>query len=257
MPGTAHFCEHLLFMVRAIFQPKAIILCSSREQNSFPVRMITAKWVVQSVSLMSNLTNLQYIASHGGRTNAYTAASDTNYYFSVGADHLAGALERFSGFFHSPLFAQSCTARELQAVDSEHKKNLQADSWRLFQMSKSLSKPGHPWAKFGSGNLVSLTAAARSTAILQRASDTSTNGVDSLTASSNVTPFTSRVPSPVPSFASEKDADGGSVGRETRRRLIEWWESNYCSSRMNLVIIGKGVFISSVTTALRTYHRVA
>jgi insulysin len=50
---------------------------------------------------------------------------NTCYYFTVGPPALAGALERFAGFFHSPLFAPSCTARELLAVDSEHKKNQQ------------------------------------------------------------------------------------------------------------------------------------
>ena len=53
----------------------------------------------------------------------------------------------------------------------------------------------------------------------------------------------SRMPSPAPSIASsssELDADGGSVGRETRRRLVEWWTKEYCANRMHLCIIGKG-----------------
>lgn len=36
------------------------------------------------------------------------------------------------------------------------------------------------------------------------------------------------------------DADGGLVGRETRRRLVEWWSKEYCASRMRLCIIGQG-----------------
>ncbi|KAH7107595.1 Metalloenzyme, LuxS/M16 peptidase-like protein [Auriculariales sp. MPI-PUGE-AT-0066] len=207
MPGLAHFCEHLLFMGTEQFP----------RENEYG----------------------DYISSHGGRTNAYTAASDTNYYFSVGADHLPGALQLFSGFFHSPLFSSSCTSRELHAVDSEHKKNLQSDSWRLFQMSKSLSKPGHVWSKFGSGNMLSLTAAAKAASALERRSASTTDG---LAPSNSVTPLTSRMPSPVPSFASETDADGGSVGRETRRRLVEWWETHYCPTRMNLVVLGKECF---------------
>ena len=35
--------------------------------------------------------------------------------------------------------------------------------------------------------------------------------------------------------------DGGVVGRETRRRLVEWWETHYSASNMNLAIIGKGL----------------
>lgn len=51
--------------------------------------------------------------------------------------------------------------RELQAVDSEHKKNHQKDSWRIYQISKSLCRAGHVWGNFGNGNLESLTEAAR------------------------------------------------------------------------------------------------
>jgi insulysin len=33
--------------------------------------------------------------------------------------------------------------------------------------------------------------------------------------------------------------DGGLVGRETRRRLVDWWEQEYCANRMRLCVIGK------------------
>ena len=42
--------------------------------------------------------------------------------------------------------------RELRAVDSENKKNLQNDSWRLHQLNKSLSNPKHPYCHFSTGN---------------------------------------------------------------------------------------------------------
>jgi insulysin len=69
---------------------------------------------------------------------------------------LEPALDRFSQFFIAPLFLADCTDRELRAVDSEHKKNLQSDTWRLFQLDKSLSNPKYPYNSFGTGNLVSL-----------------------------------------------------------------------------------------------------
>lgn len=53
--------------------------------------------------------------------------------------------------------------------------------------------------------------------------------------------------SPAPSIASAKstnsetESDGGSVGREVRRRLVEWWSKEYCASRMRLAIVGKGL----------------
>jgi insulysin len=42
--------------------------------------------------------------------------------------------------------------RELKAVDSENKKNLQNDTWRLHQLEKSLSNPKHPYCHFSTGN---------------------------------------------------------------------------------------------------------
>lgn len=63
---------------------------------------------------------------------------------------------RFAQFFISPAFSENCKDRELRAVDSEHKKNLQSDSWRLFQLEKNLSSPNHPYSQFGTGNLETL-----------------------------------------------------------------------------------------------------
>ena len=57
------------------------------------------------------------------------------------------------------------------------------------------------------------------------------------------TPIASRAASPAPSVSSagsESEGDGGVIGRETRRRLVEWWSKEYCASRMRLCIVGKG-----------------
>lgn len=97
-----------------------------------------------------------YLSSHGGSSNAFTDMESTNYYFDVSASHFEGALDRFAQFFIAPLFHKDSTEKELNAVDSEHAKNLQNDSWRAFQLSKSLCKKEHPFSKFGSGNLVTL-----------------------------------------------------------------------------------------------------
>lgn len=42
--------------------------------------------------------------------------------------------------------------REINAVHSEHEKNLMADAWRIRQCGKSLANPEHPFSKFGTGN---------------------------------------------------------------------------------------------------------
>ncbi|KAJ5566743.1 Peptidase M16 core [Penicillium hispanicum] len=167
MPGMAHAVEHLLFMGTKKY-PK---------ENAYN----------------------QYLASHSGSSNAYTAATETNYFFEVsatgdssepksmgqntptdstngsngthenvsesssnctaesgGKSPLYGALDRFAQFFVSPLFLESTLDRELRAVDSENKKNLQSDLWRLMQLNKSLSNPAHPYHHFSTGNLQTL-----------------------------------------------------------------------------------------------------
>ena len=44
----------------------------------------------------------------------------------------------------------------MNAVNSENKKNLQSDVWRLSQLAKSLSNPKHPYHHFSTGNLQTL-----------------------------------------------------------------------------------------------------
>ncbi|KAF8947270.1 Insulinase (Peptidase M16) [Haplosporangium gracile] len=127
LQGLAHFLEHLLFMGTAKY-PK---------ENEYS----------------------EFLAQHSGMSNAFTGLDNTNYYFEVGHAHLQGALDRFSQFFISPAFSENCKDRELRAVDSEHKKNLQSDSWRLFQLEKDLSSPDHPYHQFGTGNLETLEEA--------------------------------------------------------------------------------------------------
>lgn len=65
---------------------------------------------------------------------------------------LAPALDRFAQFFLKPLFTESATDREVNAVDSEHVKNIPSDAWRLSQLEKSTANPEHPYSKFGTGN---------------------------------------------------------------------------------------------------------
>lgn len=111
----------------------------------------------------------QYLSAHSGTSNAYTASTSTNYHFEVSAkpsndeepsatnpSPLLGALDRFAQFFVEPLFLASTLDRELRAVDSENKKNLQSDQWRLHQLDKSLSNPKHPYCHFSTGNLETL-----------------------------------------------------------------------------------------------------
>lgn len=96
---------------------------------------------------------------HAGFSNAFTCEEHTNYFFDVAPDGLYGALDRFAQFFIAPLFDPSGTEREMRAVDSENKKNLNNDHWRMNQLDKHLSSPEHPYHKFGTGNLETLSGA--------------------------------------------------------------------------------------------------
>ena len=59
-------------------------------------------------------------------------------------------------FFIEPLISVDGIARERQAVDSEHSKNLQSDQWRQQQLWHTVAAPGHPYARFFTGNLATL-----------------------------------------------------------------------------------------------------
>ncbi|KAK3698064.1 metalloprotease [Vermiconidia calcicola] len=144
MPGMAHAVEHALFMGTEKYP-------GENDYNT-------------------------YLTRYGGHSNAFTASTSTNYYFELSATStsnspsssanasqsslpipknqapLYGALDRFAQFFVKPLFLADTLDRELQAVDSENKKNLQSDIWRLQQLNKSLASRKHPYHKFSTGN---------------------------------------------------------------------------------------------------------
>ena len=42
--------------------------------------------------------------------------------------------------------------REVDAVDSEHSKNIEQDSWRFYILNRLLANKDHPFHKFGTGN---------------------------------------------------------------------------------------------------------
>lgn len=125
LPGLAHALEHLMFQGTAKYP-------SENEYNA-------------------------YLSGQGGWSNAFTATNETRYFFQVANEGgFPEALDRFAQFFVHPLFREDCVERELQAVNSEHEKNLSNDGWRVMQLARSLSKPSHPNHKFGTGNLETL-----------------------------------------------------------------------------------------------------
>ncbi|MBT6503304.1 MAG: hypothetical protein HOK67_25720 [Deltaproteobacteria bacterium] len=98
----------------------------------------------------------RYLSVHGGSSNAFTGFEDTNFFFSIHKDYLEGGLDRFSQFFISPRFGAEYAEREINAVNSEHQKNLKNDGRRIYQIIRNTANPQHPFHMFGTGNLASL-----------------------------------------------------------------------------------------------------
>jgi hypothetical protein len=123
IPGLAHFNEHMLFLGTKSY-PK---------EDSFE----------------------EFLSANGGSSNAYTASENTVYHFTLQAEtdgRLQEGLKRFGSFFTSPLFTEGATGRELNAIESEHAKNLQSDNFRIYQINKGRQNPEHPHSKFFTGN---------------------------------------------------------------------------------------------------------
>ncbi|BFF98691.1 insulin-degrading enzyme [Drosophila madeirensis] len=130
LPGLAHFCEHMLFLGTEKYP----------HENGYST----------------------YLSQSGGSSNAATYPLMTKYHFHVAPDKLDGALDRFAQFFIAPLFTPSATEREINAVNSEHEKNLPSDLWRIKQLHRHLAKPDHAYSKFGSGNKSTLSEIPKS-----------------------------------------------------------------------------------------------
>lgn len=122
--GMAHFLEHMLF------------LGSEKYPNE---------------SLLDNLLD-----TNGGYSNAYTDTNNTVYFLNVLNNKIEQVFDMFSRFFIDPLFDPDCVQREINAIHSEHMKNINSDAWRFFHMLDMLSENGSEIHKFGTGSLETL-----------------------------------------------------------------------------------------------------
>lgn len=123
--GLAHFLEHMLFLGTKTYP----------EAGDYQA----------------------FISQHGGSHNAFTAAEHTNYYFQIDGEQLYGALDRFSKFFHEPLFTEKYVQREKEAVNSEYKSKYKDDFRRMQYVMKTLVNKEHPLSQFATGNIDTLS----------------------------------------------------------------------------------------------------
>ena len=122
--GLAHFLEHMLFMGSSKYP----------NENYF----------------------MEKVNEYGGYTNAYTAEFITTYYFNVFDNGLELCLDIFSQFFINPLFNIDSINREINAVDNEHKKNLNNDDFKMHQFKLYLANKSSPINTFITGSLETL-----------------------------------------------------------------------------------------------------
>lgn len=120
IPGIAHFLEHMLF----------------NGTRSYP----------------EEKRYTEFITKNGGETNAYTDHDHTCYFYTIQPDQLINSLEMFSSFFIEPLLKKDSVEREMNAVNSEHIKNITSDTWRLHEVLKQAVVKTNPIRKFGTGS---------------------------------------------------------------------------------------------------------
>jgi len=137
--GLAHFLEHMLFMGTKKYP----------SENDF----------------------MEFLNQNSGYSNAFTDLDSTNYFFEVSNEGFKPAVDRFAQFFINPLFNKSAIERELQAVDSENKKNLQSDMWRFLQLMRSEGHVNSLFTRFSTGNLETLNKPSIRDALIKYHSD--------------------------------------------------------------------------------------
>mmetsp|Transcript_53764 Transcript_53764/g.128103 ORF Transcript_53764/g.128103 Transcript_53764/m.128103 type:complete len:1233 (+) Transcript_53764:103-3801(+) len=124
LPGLMHFCEHMLFLGTEKYP----------DPEGFD----------------------DFVNMHGGYQNAYTAPEVTNYHVELDAAAAHEGMDRFAEFFRAPLFSPKFARKEVNAIDSEHAKNVQSSSARIYAVMMSLADPSSPVSKFHTGNVDTL-----------------------------------------------------------------------------------------------------
>ena len=148
LPGLAHFCEHMLFLGTKSY-PEEGSYMSFLSQNGgssnaftgnedtcyfFDIALPSAKEAFSKTKASALAKGRDEGTASVMATGAFEAATRVGQAKLFGS---GGALDRFSSFFKDPLFTPSGAGREINAVDSEHRKNVQQDFWRLGQLSKA------------------------------------------------------------------------------------------------------------------------
>eukprot|EP00397_Hematodinium_sp_SG-2012_P004777 GEMP01004791.1.p1 GENE.GEMP01004791.1~~GEMP01004791.1.p1 ORF type:complete len:1021 (+),score=263.05 GEMP01004791.1:114-3176(+) len=123
-PGLAHFCEHMLFLGSEKYtSPTAF----SNHQSQF-----------------------------GGNHNAFTENENTVYFNTITPAGFEKGLDIFAQFFIAPSFHWEMADKEINAVNSEHLKNMPDSTRRTWEVLRSLASDKSPVSKFFTGNAKTL-----------------------------------------------------------------------------------------------------
>jgi insulysin len=154
LSGLAHFCEHMSFLgtkkypqeeefstflaanggsSNAYTDSEDTVYVSTSMGNATQECSFCLLWGCMSVG-NSMLTDVIVCLPMLCTDCCFLVRLRCFQYFDVNADQLQPALDRFAQFFAAPLFSESATGRELNAIDSEHAKNINSDGFRLHQV---------------------------------------------------------------------------------------------------------------------------
>ena len=122
--GLAHFLEHMLFLGS-----------KKHMKESYFEEMINEM---------------------GGSTNAFTGGFETCYYMNMLSKHLDKILSIYSRFFIDPLFDSNSITREINAINSEHLKNINNEYWFVKQIIHNISLKESGINRFSTGTLETL-----------------------------------------------------------------------------------------------------
>ena len=96
----------------------------------------------------------EFLANKLGVSNAFTQEEKTVFFFESNNQGFKKAVSLFASMFEKPLFNSSFMDKEINAVNSEHEKNLNSDAWKKNQIVKLLSIPKGAvgYNEFSTGN---------------------------------------------------------------------------------------------------------
>mmetsp|Transcript_139697 Transcript_139697/g.260529 ORF Transcript_139697/g.260529 Transcript_139697/m.260529 type:complete len:1321 (-) Transcript_139697:16-3978(-) len=94
----------------------------------------------------------EFLARHGGSSNAYTAEEVTVFYANLDTAAFRSGLIRFADIFRAPLLNETCIYKEVSAVVSEHSKNVGNPAWYSERVMLSVGNPKSPLVHFHTGD---------------------------------------------------------------------------------------------------------